>query len=314
MNTLEQPEACVDKMLGNSPKMQELLSRMRRVAVTDLPVLLVGEKGTGRSLAARIIHELSSRHKDPFTRMDCSVTPADALIDAEPFRLGKLAFSGACTQRKGHVQLSHAGSLFLNRIDALPLQLQAAVVYYLDEKLTMRVGDGSRVISGTRLIAAIDQDPKEAIAKGSFLDDLYISFVVIRVPALRERVSDILLLADAFLKKFAGAHGKHLSGFSKDAEDAMMTYPWPGNVRELEYRIMRAAAMAEGLNITSQDLEFAGIRYMMGVREGREVLQKEWITNVLARCEGNITRAAKQLGVTRPTLYDLMHKFGLSRP
>ncbi len=292
MNRLEQPKAYVDKMLGNSPKMQELLAQIRRVAVTDVPVLLMGEKGTGTGLAACIIHELSSRHKDPFTRINCGFTPKDDLISA----------------------LSHAGSLFLHQIDGMPLPLQAVLVDYLDEKLTMRAGAGSQVTADTRLIAATDQDLMRAIGEGRFLDDLYFGFVIIRVPALRERDDDILLLADAFLKKFAGGYGKQLTGFSADAQDAMMAYVWPGNVQELQNRIMRAAVMAGGFSVTPEDLELAGFQPRMSLQEAREEFEKEWITKVFARCEGNISRAAKQLGVTRPTLYHLMGKLGLRRP
>ncbi len=313
MDTLEQPEADVDGMLGNSLKMQQLVAQIRRVAVTDIPVLLVGEKGTGRSLAARTMHQLSSQHEGPFTRIDCGFTSKDDLIGAELFGPGQLAFSGACTQRSDHMELSHAGSLFLHQIDALSLPLQAALVYYLDKKVAMRVGVRRHVTNGTRLIAATDQDLQRAIVTGSFLEDLFVRFAVLPVPALRERVDDILLLADAFLKKCNGGYGKYLTGFSPDAREAMMTYPWPGNVQELEHRIMRAAVRAEDTNVTPQDLELAGIRDRMNLQEAREAFEKEWIAKALALCEGNITHAANKLGVSRTTLYDLMHRLGLPR-
>jgi len=289
MDTLEQSEPYVDRILGNSPKMQELLTQIRKVAVADVPVLLVGEKGTGRSLTARIIHELSSRRKDPFTRIKCDFTPEDDLVSA----------------------LSHPGSLFLNQIDALPQPLQAALVQYFDQKFTIPAGAGGQGAADTRLIAATDQDLMRAIAEGRFLDDLYFGFVIIRVPALRDRDDDILRLADVFLKKLADRQGKQLTGFSDDAKDAMMRYAWPGNVRELQHRLMRAAVMAEGFNITPEDLELAGIQDPVSLRAAREGLEKEWVTKALHRCEGNISKAAKQLGVTRPTFYDLMGKFGL---
>jgi len=264
MNTPRLPKMVVDTMLGKSRKMAELLFQIHRVAATDVPVLLVGEKGTGKSLAAHVIHELSPRQGGPFTKINSGFTANEGVI-------GELLIG------KGHKKFSHPGSLFLDKIDALSLPLQEALAHYLDDQLTIVGDDGSHAPAETRLIAATNQDITRAIGEGKFLEDLYLSFVILTVPALRERGNDILLLADALLGTFASRYGRRLTGFSVDARATIRSFDWPGNIRELRHRILRGVLMAKGLELTHGDLGLKASKPAepaASLLEAREALEK----------------------------------------
>jgi two-component system, NtrC family, response regulator len=303
-------------LLGDSPEMQAVISSTRKVAATDVPILLLGEKGTGKRLVARTIHQLGSRVEGPFLVVECDSISKD-LIEVEFFGHEKGTFTGALTQRKGYIERSHRGTLFLNNIHLLPLSLQAALVHYLEEKYVIRVGASEAMRVDVRFIAASDQDLRRVVQEGRFRDDLYFSFLTIPIPPLRSRVSDILPLARAFLSALAHHDGTKETGFLYSAEAAMAAYAWPGNVRELQNRVTRAAVMAEGLKITPEDLDFSEVQstpQLSGtLKEAREALERKMITEAMVRYEGNVTRAAEGLGLSRPTLYELMVRLDIPK-
>ena len=314
---MEQPDTKTISIIGDSPEMQAVISSTRKVAATEVPVLLLGEKGTGKRLVARTIHQLGSRVEGPFTVINCDSIPKD-LIEVEFFGHEEGAFTGAHTQKKGCIERSHRGTLFLNDIHTLPLSLQAALVRYLEEKYVMRVGASEAVRVDTRLIAASDQAVRHAVEEGGIRDDLYFSFLTIPIPPLRSRTSDILQLAREFLTTLAHQNGRRDVGFLDSAENAMSAYAWPGNVRELQNRVMRAVVMAEGPRITPADLELSdpqSTSQQSGstLKEAREALERKMVREAVVRCKGNVTKAAQELGISRPSLYELMDKFGMPR-
>jgi len=303
-------------MLGTSDKMQDVFAMIRKVATTDAPVLIEGESGTGKELVARAIHQRSTRNTGPFIVINCSAIP-ETLLESELFGHEKGAFTGAHVQRKGRFEMAGDGTLFLDEIGELSLPLQVKLLRFLQERVIEHVGGRKEIEVDTRVIAATNRDLKEAMQNGSFREDLYFRLGVINIylPPLRERRGDLLLLAKAFLTKYAEESGKKLNGFTVSATEAIEKFEWTGNVRELENRIKRAVIMAEGKRLTTKDLEMetSKSRYeSMSLKEAREAIEKELIERSLARNKGNITKAAVELGVSRPTLYDLMQKAGIT--
>ncbi len=305
-------------ILGSSPQMQEVFSKIRKVATTDAPVLLVGESGTGKELAALAIHRLSQRRDGPFVAINCGAIP-ETLLESELFGHEKGAFTGAHIQRKGRVEMAGGGTLFLDEIGELSPHLQVKLLRYLQEQTIERVGGREQISVDARVLAATNRDLREELKEGRFREDLYyrVGVVVIGLPPLREREGDVLLLATAMLQRIAAEYNKKVSGFSKEALDALEAHDWPGNVRELENRLRRAVIMAEAPRITPEDLELAPVGHArfggMGLREAREALERELIERALARSGGNLTQAAAELGISRPTLYDLMEKLGMEK-
>jgi two-component system NtrC family response regulator len=304
-------------MLGTCTQMQEVFTVIRKVATTDAPVLIMGESGTGKELVARAMHRLSVRQADPFIVINCGAIPEN-LLESELFGHEKGAFTGAHIQRKGRFEMAEGGTLFLDEIGELPLALQVKLLRFLQERVVERVGGREQIEVDARVVAATNRDLKEAMKEGSFREDLYFRLGVIRMslPPLREREGDVTLLAKAFLERYVDENRKKIKGFTDQAMDAIEQYAWPGNVRELENRIKRAVIMAEGARITPADLEMEAPRARyegMGLKEARETLEKELLAKALARNSGNLTRAAQELGVSRPTLYDLMEKFGMPK-
>ena len=314
---MEQPNSPPIRVLGNSPKMKVVLSSMRKVAASDIPVLLLGEKGTGKRLIARTIHQLSSRVEDPFILVNCDSIPND-LTEVEFFDNVEKAFTDKHAREKRHINRSNRGTLFLNDVHALPLSLQAALIHYMDEKHNIQMDAFEAVRMNAQIIASSDQDLLSAVHKGQFRDDLYFSFVKIPIPPLRSRRGDILQLAHGFLDTYAVQNGRKAVGFSNNAEDAMSAYKWPGNVRELENRVKIAVVMAEGVQITPMDLELPEAtltprKAHSNLKDAREALEKKLIMDAVIRWKGNVTEAAEELGLSRPTLYDLMTKHGIPR-
>jgi two-component system, NtrC family, response regulator len=304
-------------MLGTCTKMQEIFSVIRKVATTDAPVLITGESGTGKELVARAMHRLSVRQGNPFIVINCGAIPEN-LLESELFGHEKGAFTGAHIQRKGRFEMAEGGTLFLDEIGELPMTLQVKLLRFLQERVVERVGGREQIEVDTRVIAATNRDLKEAMKNGKFREDLYFRLGVIRIflPPLREREGDTILLAKAFLERFTDENRKKIKGFNDQALDAIIQYAWPGNVRELENRIKRAVIMAEGVKITPADLEMEAprARYAgMGLKEARESLEKELLLQSLSRNNRNITKTAAELGLSRPTLYDLMDKFGIPK-
>ena len=304
-------------MIGTSSKMQDIFSAIRKVATTDAPVLIRGESGTGKELVARAIHRLSIRASRPFIPINCSAIPEN-LIESEFFGHEKGTFTGAHVQRKGRFEMAEGGTLFLDEIGDLPLTLQVKLLRFLQEKTIERVGGREQIEVDTRILAATNRDLEEAMRKSAFRDDLFyrISVINISLPPLRERSADIVLLAKTFLDRYANESKKKIKGFSSQVIEALERYPWPGNVRELENRIKRAVIMSEGKKITLEDLEMqsvAGVKENILLKDAREHLEKELILKAIARNENNLTKAASDLGISRPTLYDLMQKLGIPK-
>jgi len=304
-------------MIGTSSKMQDIFSAIRKVATTDAPVLIRGESGTGKELVARAIHRLSIRASRPFIPINCSAIPEN-LIESEFFGHEKGTFTGAHVQRKGRFEMAEGGTLFLDEIGDLPLTIQVKLLRFLQEKTIERVGGREQIEVDTRILAATNRDLEEAMRNSAFRDDLFyrISVINISLPPLRERSADIVLLAKTFLDRYAIESKKKIKGFSSQVIEALERYAWPGNVRELENRIKRAVIMSEGKKITLEDLEMqsvAGVKENILLKDAREHLEKELILKAIARNENNLTKAASDLGISRPTLYDLMQKLGIPK-
>ena len=304
-------------MLGTCTKMQEVFAVIRKVATTDAPVLITGESGTGKELVACAMHRLSVRPNNPFIVINCGAIPEN-LLESELFGHEKGAFTGAHIQRKGRFEMAQGGTLFLDEIGELPISLQVKLLRFLQERVIERVGGREQIEVDTRVIAATNRDLKEAMKEGSFREDLYfrLGVILISLPPLREREGDIILIAKTFLERYADESRKKIRGFSDQAIEALAQCAWPGNVRELENRIKRAVIMAEGVNITPADLEMEtprGKYENMGLKEAREALEKELLTKAIFRNNGNMTKVAMELGISRPTLYDLMEKFDMPK-
>lgn len=306
-----------EEMLGTSPQMQGVFSFIRKVATTTAPVLLLGDSGTGKEMAALAIHRRSRRNDGPFVPINCSAIPEN-LLESELFGHEKGAFTGAHMQRKGLIESANGGTLFLDEIGDLPPPIQVKLLRFLQEQTFQRVGGRHELQADARVIAATNADLKTAVATGRFREDLYfrLAVVVIKMPPLRERGDDLILLAKEFLQRSAIQCDKPRLAFGPDALRAIGSHAWPGNVRELQNRIKRAVIMAEGKRITAEDLELTdsgGRVAPTTLKEAREQVERETIALALKRHAGRITAAAADLGISRPTLYELMEKLGLER-
>jgi two-component system NtrC family response regulator len=304
-------------MLGGSPQIQDIFATVRKVATTEAPVLIMGESGTGKELVAQAIHRLSPRKEGPFVVINCGAIP-ETLLESELFGHEKGAFTGAHIQRKGRIEAARGGTLFLDEIGELSLALQVKLLRYLQEQVIERIGGREQIRVDARVITATNRDLKQAMKTGTFREDLYfrLAVVCIEMPLLRDREGDIFMLAKAFLNRYAEEAKRRITGFTNQAMRAIENYSWPGNVRELENRIKRAVIMAEGTKICPADLEL-GIHHAkdeyLNLKEAREAMEKELIQKALARTKDNVTRAAEILGISRPTLYELMEKLGIER-
>jgi two-component system NtrC family response regulator len=306
-------------MLGASTQVQEMFSSIRKVATTDVSVLIVGESGTGKELVARAIHRQSSRKEFPFVVINCGAIP-EALLESELFGHEKGAFTDAHIQRKGRFEAAQRGTLFLDEIGELSLALQVKLLRFLQEQKIERIGGREEILVDARVLAATNRDLTQAIKEGKFREDLYyrLGVVTIHLPPLREREEDVLVLAKALLQRYADENKKKITEFTKQAIRAIETYNWPGNIRELENRIKRALIMAEGRKITPEDLELVSVSVYrkfekLGLKDAREALERDFIQRALARNRGSITKAAEELELSRPTLYELMEKLGIGK-
>ena len=310
-------EEWFEGMLGTSPRMHEVFSSIRKVSTAEVPVLIVGESGTGKELVAGAIHRQSSRRESPFVAINCGAIPEN-LLESELFGHEKGAFTDAHIQRKGRFETAQGGTLFLDEIGELSLSLQVKLLRFLQEQKIERVGGREEILIDARVLAATNKDLKQAISDGKFREDLYyrLGVVTIQLPPLREREEDTLVLATALLQRYAGENRKKIAGFTKQAIRAIEEHNWPGNIRELENRIKRAVIMAEGSKITPEDLELTSPykKYeRQGLREAREALERDFIERAIAKNKGNLTQAASELGLSRPTLYELMEKLGIGK-
>jgi len=306
-----------EDMMGTSPQMQGVFSFIRKVATTTAPVLLLGESGTGKEMAALAIHRRGPRKDGPFVPINCNAIPEN-LLESELFGHEKGSFTGATMQRVGLVETAKDGTLFLDEIGELPSSIQVKLLRYLQEQRFQRVGGRQELTSDARIIAATNVDLKAGINQGSFREDLYfrLAVLVISLPPLRERGDDAVLLAQEFLQKYAAQNGKANIAFVPEALRAINRHTWPGNVRELQNRIKRAVIMADSRRITEKDLELStgiGFSSSTTLKEARENVEREMVQRALKRHLGRISSAAAELGISRPTLYELMERLGISR-
>lgn len=308
-----------EEMLGTSPQMQSVFAFIRKVAATDVPALLLGESGTGKEMAAAAIHRCSRRKDGPFVAINCNAIPEN-LLESELFGHEKGAFTGAHVQRKGLLETASNGTLFLDEIGELPAPIQVKLLRFLQEQRFQRVGGRQEIQVDTRLVAATNADLQQMIENGKFREDLYfrLAVVTIRLLALRERGEDITLLGREFLRRYAAQEGRSSLMFAPDALRAIERHSWPGNVRELQNRVRRAVIMASGTRISANDLELdmaksAAASGGRTLKQAREQVERDMIQQALKRHSGKITSAAAELGISRPTLYELMDKLGVGK-
>jgi putative PEP-CTERM system response regulator len=301
-------------MITASPEMLKVTRTIERVAGADVSVMLLGASGTGKELLARGLHDSSPRRSGAFVAINCAAIP-ETLLESELFGHEKGAFTGAIKTTEGKIEQAQGGTLFLDEIGDVPLPLQVKLLRFLQERTIERIGGRKAIAVDTRIVCATHQDVDAMVASGSFREDLYyrLAEIVVRIPSLAERSGDAVLLAQHFLKSYAKSMHAAVTGLSPDARAAIAAWGWPGNVRELENRMKRAVIMAEGKLVTAADLDLAegGAELPLNLRAARESADRSAIAQALARAEGNISNTAKLLGVSRPTLYDLLKSYDL---
>lgn len=304
-------------LLGSGPRMQSVFTAIRKVAASDVSVLLLGESGTGKEMTARAIHNAGPRRDGPFVAINCSAIP-ETLIESELFGHERGAFTGAHAQRKGRIEHATGGTLFLDEVGDVPLPIQVKLLRFLQEQYIERVGGRQEISVDTRVIAATNVDLQKAMTEGRFREDLFYRLAVVQItlPPLRERDDDVVLLAKTFLRQYGKENGKSGLVFAPDALRALRQHNWPGNVRELQNRLKRAVVMSDGKRLSAEDLELAdqrGQETATTLRDARERVEREMVTQALRFNGGNISGAAAELGISRPTLYELMDKLGIQR-
>jgi len=298
-----------------APEMQKVAKTIERVANADVSVMLLGASGTGKELLARAVHERSSR-KGEFIAINCAAIPEN-LLEAELFGYERGAFTGAVKSNVGKIELAQGGTLFLDEVGDIPLPLQVKLLRFLQERVIERIGGRQPIAVDTRIVCATHQDLETMIADGRFREDLYyrLAEIVVKIPSLAERSGDSTLLARHFVNRFGRELNPKVQSLSADALAAVDCYNWPGNVRELENRIKRAVIMADGRSVTAEDLDLPGTSSeepgLINLRSAREVADRKAIRQAMSRTENNISGAAKLLGISRPTLYDLLKQYRL---
>jgi len=299
-----------------APEMLKVAKTIERVATADVSVMLLGASGTGKELLARAVHEKSGR-KGEFIAINCAAIPEN-LLEAELFGYERGAFTGAVKSNVGKIELAQGGSLFLDEVGDIPLPLQVKLLRFLQERVIERIGGRQPIAVDTRIVCATHQDLEAMIADGRFREDLYyrLAEIVVKIPSLAERSGDSVLLARHFVNRFSRELNSSVQALSPDAVAAIDSYAWPGNVRELENRIKRAVIMADGKSVTGADLDLnRGTdeeQQPINLRVAREVADRKAIRQAMSRTENNISGAAKLLGISRPTLYDLLKQYQLS--
>ncbi len=302
-------------LIAASPEMAAVTRTLERVAPADVSVMLLGASGTGKELLARGLHDASPRAQGRFVAINCAAIP-ETLLESELFGHEKGAFTGAIKTTEGKIEQAAGGTLFLDEIGDVPLALQVKLLRFLQERVIERVGGRKAIAVDTRIVCATHQNVDAMVAAGRFREDLYyrLAEIVVRIPTLAERSGDAGVLARHFILKHAKAMNTGVTGLAADARAAIDGWGWPGNVRELENRIKRAVIMADGKLITAADLDLDGTADdadALNLRAAREVADRKAIRRALARAEGNISGAARMLGISRPTLYDLLKSYDL---
>ncbi len=307
----------IDGIIASSEEMLKVLRTIEKIAPTDVAVLLRGESGTGKELLAQAIHKLSARAREPFVPINCAAIP-ETLLESELFGHERGAFTGAVKQTIGRIESANHGTLFLDEIGDVPLPMQVKLLRFLQDQVVERVGGRKPLQVDVRIVCATNQDLDLMMADGRFREDLYyrLNEVTVRVPPLRERASDAVVLASFLLRRFSAEYGHAVRGFGTTALAAISDHPWPGNVRELENRLKRAVVMTDGPLLSAADLGLAvsGEKpQSLAIRDARARAEREVLQLALAQAGSNLSKAAKLLGISRPTLYDLMqqHQIGL---
>lgn len=318
-STLSEKAGAQNTVLGSiitgAPEMVRVARTIERVANTNVSVMLLGASGTGKELLARGLHEASDRKDGAFVAINCAAIPEN-LLESELFGHEKGAFTGAIKTTPGKIELADGGTLFLDEVGDIPLPLQVKLLRFLQERTIERIGGRKTIPVDTRIVCATHQNLEAMIADGRFREDLYyrLAEIVVKIPSLAERPGDAILLARAMIKRFAKSLHSHVTGFAPDALAAMDGWKWPGNVRELENRLKRAIIMADDKLIKAADLDLdasAQEDVLINLKSAREEADRKAIRHALARSEGNISKAAKLLGISRPTLYDLLKQYDL---
>lgn len=314
LRAMQMPDA-LSGLVTRDPQMLRICRTIEKVASTNASVMLLGESGTGKEVLARGLHQQSNR-KGNFVAINCAAIPEN-LLESELFGYEKGAFTGAAKTTPGKIETAHGGTLMLDEIGDMPMPLQAKLLRFLQERVVERVGGRQGIPVDVRVVCATHQDLAQCIKEGRFREDLYyrLAEIVVEIPPLRARVGDAALLAHSFVRRFGGEHGRSLT-LADDALRAIESYSWPGNIRELENRIKRATIMADGNQITADDVGLAGADgteddRSLDLRLTREAAEQRAVLAALARADGTVAKAADLLGVSRPTLYDLMHRLGL---
>jgi len=307
-------------VIATSDTMMSVCRIIEKVAPTQATTLLLGESGTGKELLARAVHSLSPRRDRAFVAINCAAIP-DTLLESELFGYERGAFTGAVKQTQGKFELADGGTLFLDEIGDMPLQLQAKLLRFLQDRVVERIGGRERIPVDVRIVCATNKDLHAMIGCSQFREDLFyrVSEVTVRIPPLRERLGDAVVIAQSIMERRAREHGRPIRGFTPEAMKAIQTYPWPGNIRELENRINGAVIMAEGKYIGVDDLGLPDNGTVRGgeflnLRVARQRAESEAIRQALAVSGCNLSRAAELLGITRPTLYDLLEKNEIAVP
>jgi two-component system NtrC family response regulator len=309
----------LEGVIAISDAMTRICRTIEKVAPTNASVLLLGESGTGKELLARAVHTLSPRAAKPFVAINCAAIP-ETLLESELFGYEKGAFTGAMKQTSGRFEQANGGTIFLDEIGDMPLALQAKLLRFLQDRVVERIGGRDRITVDVRIVCATNKDPAAMIQAGEFREDLYyrISEVMVRIPPLRDRAGDAIVIARMILDRRAREHGRPIKGFTPGALKAIEKYPWPGNIRELENRINGAVIMTDGKCVSEADLglpnETGSDLAWLNLRVARQHAESEAIRQALAVSSGNLSRAAELLGITRPTLYDLLEKHEIVAP
>jgi len=303
------------EIIGSSPVMAKVFDTIRRVAGSDISVLIVGESGTGKELVARAIHRQSHRKDGPFIAINCGAIP-ETLLESELFGHEKGAFTGAHLQRRGRIESAEGGTLFLDEIGEISPALQVKLLRVLQERSIERVGGRVEIPVDTRVLAATNMDLQLAMKDGRFREDLYyrLNTVTITVPPLRERGADIVMLGKFLLQRYSEEAKKKIAGFTREALLSLEQYHWPGNIRELENRVRRAVTLTDNPKISPEDLDLAEpdeSQEGLTLKEARDTVERRVIEQTLAKTGGNITKAATILGVSRPTLHDLISRHAI---
>ena len=305
----------LDGIIGASPQMSKLCRMVEKLAPTDVSTLILGESGTGKELLVKALHGLSVRSDKRLIAINCAAIPEN-LLESELFGYERGAFTGATKTTPGKIEVAEGGVLFLDEVGDLPLALQAKLLRFLQERVIERVGGRNEIPVDVRVVCATHRDLTEMIADGTFREDLYyrLNEATLSVPALRERHGDAVVLARWFLQRFAQQLNRPIKGFTQGALEAIEHYPWPGNVRELENRVKRAVIMADGGQVSAHDLEMeevGGDASPFNLRQVREEAEHQAVVRALNFSDNNISHTAEMLGITRPTLYNLVRKYNI---